>query len=65
MLVLSRNVGQQIVIDDRIRITVLEICGSGIRMGFEAPAEVQIHREEVQRRLDAQRADRHPVALVG
>ena len=48
MLVLSRNQGQTIVIDDRIEITVLKVKGGGIRIGIEAPAEVSIRRSELE-----------------
>src|SRR5262245_35623096 len=47
MLVLSRKVGEEIVIGDRIRVRVLSIHGNQIRLGFVAPREVQIHRDEL------------------
>jgi carbon storage regulator len=49
MLVLSRKVGEEIVIADTIRVRVLEIQGRQVRLGFVAPANVQIHREELLR----------------
>jgi carbon storage regulator len=49
MLVVSRKVGQRIVIDDRITITVVEIRGNQIRLGIEAPKEVVVQREELVR----------------
>jgi carbon storage regulator len=53
MLVLSRKLGQRIVIDDRITVVVLEVSGDRIKLGFEAPAEVPIHRSEVHERIAA------------
>ena len=47
MLVLSRKLDEQIVIGDDIVITVVEIRGGKVRLGFEAPDEVSIHRQEV------------------
>jgi carbon storage regulator len=50
MLVLSRRVGEEIVIDGNIRVTVVEVQGNRIRLGITAPPEVAVHREEVHRR---------------
>ena len=47
MLVLSRGPDQAIVIGDSIRVVVVEIRGDVVRLGFEAPRVVAIHREEV------------------
>ncbi len=47
MLVLSRKVDESILIDGRVRITVVEIRGNQIRLGIEAPREVPIWRSEV------------------
>ncbi len=47
MLVLSRKVGDSIMINDNIRITVVEICSDKVRLGFDAPKDVPIHRREV------------------
>ncbi len=51
MLVLTRKVGEGIVIGDDIRITVVEIKGGGIRLGIEAPSHVKIHRQEIYERI--------------
>jgi carbon storage regulator len=50
MLVLTRRVGESIVIADSIRVTVLGVNGNKIRLGFEAPGPVTVLREEVYRR---------------
>jgi carbon storage regulator len=47
MLVLSRKLNETIVIDGGIRVTVLAIHGSQIRLGIEAPDQVGIYREEL------------------
>ncbi|MHA7189972.1 carbon storage regulator CsrA [Arthrobacter sp. MDT2-16] len=49
MLVLTRKVGEQILIGDDIVITVLDSRGDGIRIGIDAPRGVKIQREEVLR----------------
>ncbi len=48
MLVLSRKVGERIVLDNRIVVTVLEVKGRQVRLGFEAPPDVSIWRGELE-----------------
>lgn len=48
MLVLTRRKNESIVIDEQIRITIVEVRGDKVRVGIEAPKEVPVHREEVQ-----------------
>jgi carbon storage regulator len=52
MLVLSRKQGESIVIGDDVTVTVLEVLGDRVRLGFAAPGETAIHREEVYRRIE-------------
>ncbi len=51
MLVLTRKVGEGVVIGDDIKITVVEIKGGGVRIGIEAPESIKIHRQEVYQRI--------------
>lgn len=51
MLVLSRRAGETIVIGDDIKVTVLNIKGKQIGLGFDAPTHVAVHREEIQQKL--------------
>ena len=51
MLVLSRLKGEQIVIGGSITVTILEVRGDKVKLGFAGPAEVPIHRQEVYERL--------------
>jgi carbon storage regulator len=48
MLVLSRRVGEEIVIGDNIRVTVVAIRGNQVRLGFTAPPDVSIQRDELR-----------------
>jgi carbon storage regulator CsrA len=50
MLVLTRKIGEEIVIGDKIRLTVVEIRGNQVRLGFTAPIDVPIRRDELLRR---------------
>ena len=63
MLVLSRKVGEEILIDDEVRVVVLEVRGSQVRLGFVAPKHVPIQRKELLIDLDADSA--RPASLVG
>ena len=47
MLILSRRIGETIVVSDNIFVTILRITGNQIRIGIDAPREVSVHREEV------------------
>ena len=51
MLVLTRKIGEDIIIDGCIRVTVTAIKGDKVRIGITAPPEVRIDREEVFQRL--------------
>jgi len=53
MLVLSRKLGEKIVIGDDITLTVVDIDGGKVRLGIEAPRKVPVHREEVLAKLQA------------
>jgi len=47
MLVLSRKKNESIIIDGKIKVTIIEIRGDKVRVGVEAPREIDVHREEV------------------
>lgn len=51
MLVLSRKLGETIVVGGNIEVTVLEVRGGRVRLGFRSPAEVPIHRKEIHERV--------------
>ncbi len=52
MLVLSRKLGEKVIIGDNIRISVLTIEGNRVRLGLSAPKEVAIQREELLHRSE-------------
>ena len=56
MLVLSRKIGERILIGDKIAVTVVKISHSGVRIGIEAPTELAVVREELATELE--RAER-------
>ena len=51
MLVLSRKVGERILIGEHVTVTVVRITGGGVRLGIEAPPETAVIREELQQEL--------------
>lgn len=51
MLVLNRKPGEEVVIGDSIRVTVVEIRGNRVKLGFSGPREVQIVRAELPREI--------------
>lgn len=53
MLVLTRRAGESVMIGNDVIITVLEARGDVIRLGIQAPRDVQVHREEVFRELQS------------
>lgn len=54
MLILTRKARETIVINDNIRVTVLQVSGGQVRIGVEAPAEVAVHRSEIHERIKAE-----------
>ncbi|MGD8347333.1 MAG: carbon storage regulator CsrA, partial [Lysobacterales bacterium] len=56
MLILTRKVGERLVIGDVVTVTVLGVKGNQIRVGIDAPHEVQVHREEIYQRILKERA---------
>lgn len=58
MLVLSRKRGEVLVIDGSIYITVLDIRGDKVRVGIEAPANIPVHRDEVQAEIDKEKGNK-------
>ena len=55
MLILTRRMGESVKIGDEVTVTVLGVKGGQVRLGFTAPPEVAVHREEVYERIKAER----------
>ncbi|GAB6166976.1 hypothetical protein JCM19992_29760 [Thermostilla marina] len=58
MLILSRKTNEQIVIGDNIVVTVVAVRGGNVRLGVDAPRDVQVHRREVYDAIKAQESQK-------
>ena len=55
MLILTRKVGESVLIGNDISITILSVRGNQVKLGVEAPKEVSVHREEIYQRIKQMR----------
>jgi len=63
MLILTRRVGESLMIGDEVNVTVLGIKGNQVRIGVNAPKDVSVHREEIYQRIQQENSDK--VAAIG
>ena len=55
MLILTRRIGESIMIGDDTGVTLLGVKGNQVRLGIEAPLDVQVHREEIYERIQREK----------
>lgn len=57
MLILTRRVGETLMVGDEVTVTVLGVKGNQVRLGVNAPKHVAVHREEIYNRIQGEEAE--------
>jgi carbon storage regulator len=65
MLILTRRVGETIMIGEDVAVTVLGVTGNQVRFGINAPKEVNVHREEIYERIQHEKQIGKAVSYAG
>jgi carbon storage regulator len=65
MLILTRHIGEMVMIGEEVQVTILAVKGGQVRIGISAPKSVAVHREEVYRRIKNAQSRHEPQSREG